>query len=82
MSDISSAEGAVTLPLRFDQLMPGELYHIQIDDCCVQAEFSARFVRWAAPLPYGSDASATPLPQAHFDGGVELHGVAWQAFPA
>jgi len=28
------------------QLVPGELYRVSFDDCCVEGEFVARFVRY------------------------------------
>ena len=53
------------------ELQAGKHYRITLDDCCIQGEFEATFLRWKP-----SNDGSVEYDRAVFDNGVEI-GPAW-----
>lgn len=69
-------------PVPYEQLRPGARYRIVIDDCCVEADFIARFDRWEPDQRHALDGAAPrACGTAYFEGGARLRDVVWFAYP-
>ena len=82
MSSMTKTADLTTLtPVPIEQLQPGARYRVVIADCCVEAEFEARFEQWESRADRASGA-LDPYGVAVFEGGARVRDLVWFAYPA